>query len=324
MHIGPLLIDRKTPLLAAPMEDITDPPFRALCRQHGADMVFTEFASSEGLLREARKTLNKLDVLENERPVGIQLFGHRVEAMVEAARITEAAGPDVIDLNFGCPVKKVIAKGAGAAMLKDPDRMVSIASAVVQAVKVPVTVKTRIGWDDSLKPIVEVAERLQDAGISMISIHGRTARQLYGGTADWSMIAEVKNNPRMHIPIIGNGDVISPETAREKLDRYGVDGLMIGRAMIGYPWIFREVRSFLETGTACAPPTLAERLEVSLGHLERSISRKGERLAVLEIRKHYARYFKGLPDFKPFKLQLMKTETLDQVKEVFGEIGRAY
>ncbi|HRZ77728.1 MAG TPA: tRNA dihydrouridine synthase DusB, partial [Bacteroidales bacterium] len=312
------------PLLAAPMEDITDPPFRALCRQHGADMVFTEFASSEGLLREARKTLNKLDVLENERPVGIQLFGHRVEAMVEAARITEAAGPDVIDLNFGCPVKKVIAKGAGAAMLKDPDRMVSIASAVVQAVKVPVTVKTRIGWDDSLKPIVEVAERLQDAGISMISIHGRTARQLYGGTADWSMIAEVKNNPRMHIPIIGNGDVISPETAREKLDRYGVDGLMIGRAMIGYPWIFREVRSFLETGTACAPPTLAERLEVSLGHLERSISRKGERLAVLEIRKHYARYFKGLPDFKPFKLQLMKTETLDQVKEVFGEIGRAY
>jgi nifR3 family TIM-barrel protein len=287
-------------------------------------MVFTEFASSEGLVREARKSLNKLEVQDGERPVGIQLFGHRVEALVQAAHLAEEAGPDVIDLNFGCPVKKVIAKGAGAAMLKDPDRMVSITEAVVKSVRLPVTVKTRIGWDDSLIPIVEVAERLQDVGISMITIHGRTAKQLYGGTADWTLIADVKNNPRFRIPVIGNGDVVSPETAWEKLDRYGVDGLMIGRAMIGYPWIFREVRSYLETGTACAPPTLAERLEVSLGHLERSISRKGERLAVLEIRKHYARYFKGLPDFKPFKLQLMQTETLDQVREVFGEIGRTY
>jgi hypothetical protein len=324
IEIGNMKVGGAWPLLAAPMEDITDPPFRLLCREYGADMVFTEFASSEGLIREAQKTLKKLDIQEGERPVGIQIFGHRPEAMVEAARLVEAAGPDVIDLNFGCPVKKVIAKGAGAAMLKTPDLMVEIVAAVAGAVRIPVTVKTRIGWDANDLPIVGLAERLQDAGAAMISIHGRTAKQMYGGEADWRLIGAVKENPRMHIPVVGNGDVSSPEIAREKFDRYGVDGLMIGRAMIGYPWIFSEIRHYLERGSLLSPPALADRLAVCMGHLERSVSRKGERLAVIEIRKHYARYFKGLPDFRPYKMKLMQTENLDAVREVFEEIREAF
>ena len=292
------------PLLLAPMEDVSDPPFRSLSKRHGADMMYTEFISSEGLIRQAAKGLKKLDVYDEERPIGIQLFGGAEEAMEEAARITEAAKPDLIDINYGCPVKKVVSKGAGACLLLDVDKMVRLTQAVVKAVDLPVTVKTRLGWDTNSLNIMEVAERLQDVGVQALSIHGRTRAQLYKGEADWTLIGEVKNNPRIHIPIFGNGDIDSPEKAKLYRERYGVDGIMIGRASIGYPWIFNEIKHFFRTGEHLPPPTLAQRVEAARDHLQRSLEWKGEHEGVVEMRRHYANYFKGMPHFKEMRLKL--------------------
>ncbi|WP_035334565.1 tRNA dihydrouridine synthase DusB [Dokdonia sp. PRO95] len=305
------------PLLLAPMEDVSDPPFRALCKEQGADVVYTEFISSEGLIRDAAKSVMKLDIYEKERPVGIQIFGAVEESMLRSIEIVEASGPDIIDINFGCPVKKVVSKGAGAGILKDIDLMVSLTKAMVNHTKLPVTVKTRLGWDhDSIK-IVEVAERLQDVGCAAISIHGRTRAQMYKGDADWVPIAEVKNNPRMHIPVFGNGDVNTPERAVEMRDKYGLDGAMIGRASIGYPWFFNEVKHFMETGTHKAPPTMKERIEAARRHLQMSIDWKGEVLGVFETRRHYTNYFRGIPHFKEYRMKLV---TSDQSEDVFAAL----
>ncbi len=305
------------PLLLAPMEDVSDPPFRALCKEQGADVVYTEFISSEGLIRDAAKSVMKLDIYEKERPVGIQIFGAVEESMLRSVEIVEASGPDIIDINFGCPVKKVVSKGAGAGILKDIDLMVSLTKAMVNHTKLPVTVKTRLGWDhDSIK-IVEVAERLQDVGCAAISIHGRTRAQMYKGDADWGPIAEVKNNPRMHIPVFGNGDVNTPERAVEMRDKYGLDGAMIGRASIGYPWFFNEVKHFMETGTHKAPPTMKERIEAARRHLQMSIDWKGEVLGVFETRRHYTNYFRGIPHFKEYRMKLV---TSDQSEDVFSAL----
>ena len=305
------------PLLLAPMEDVSDPPFRALCKEQGADVVYTEFISSEGLIRDAAKSVMKLDIYEKERPVGIQIFGAVEESMLRSVEIVEASGPDIIDINFGCPVKKVVSKGAGAGILKDIDLMVSLTKAMVKHTNLPVTVKTRLGWDhDSIK-IVEVAERLQDVGCAAISIHGRTRAQMYKGDADWGPIAEVKNNPRMHIPVFGNGDVNTPERAIEMRDKYGLDGAMIGRASIGYPWFFNEVKHFMETGTHKAPPTMKERIEAARRHLEMSIDWKGEVLGVFETRRHYTNYFRGIPHFKEYRMKLV---TSDQSVDVFAAL----
>jgi nifR3 family TIM-barrel protein len=303
-RIGPIELG-DFPLLLAPMEDVSDPPFRALCKKHGADLMYTEFISSEGLIRQAAKGMKKLDIFPEERPVGIQLFGGSEDAMEEAARIAERAGPELIDINYGCPVKKVVDKGAGACLLQDVDKMVRLTEKVVKAVKLPVTVKTRLGWNDSTKNIMEVAERLQDVGIQALSIHGRTRAQLYKGPADWTLIGEVKNNPRIHIPIFGNGDIDSPEKALEYRDRYGVDGLMIGRASIGAPWIFNQVKHFFATGEHLAPPTLDDRVDAAREHFERSLLWKGEHEGVVEMRRHYSNYFKGLPDFKDHRMKLV-------------------
>ncbi len=292
------------PLLLAPMEDVSDPPFRALCKQHGADLMFTEFISSEGLIRQAAKGMKKLDIFEQERPIGIQLFGGSEDAMEEAARIAEAVRPDLIDINYGCPVNKVVNKGAGACLLQDVDKMVRLTDKVVKAVKVPVTVKTRLGWNDQTKNIMEVAERLQDVGIQALSIHGRTRAQLYKGPADWTLIGEVKNNPRIRIPIFGNGDIDSPEKAVEYRERYGVDGVMIGRASIGHPFIFREIKHYMATGQHLAPPTIAERVEAARTHLRSSIAWKGLYEGVVEMRRHYGNYLKGLPNVKEMRLRL--------------------
>ncbi|MBK7269702.1 MAG: tRNA dihydrouridine synthase DusB [Flavobacteriales bacterium] len=292
------------PLLLAPMEDVSDPPFRALCKQHGADLMFTEFISSEGLIRQAAKGMKKLDIFEQERPIGIQLFGGSEDAMEEAARIAEAVRPDLIDINYGCPVHKVVNKGAGACLLQDVDKMVRLTDKVVKAVKVPVTVKTRLGWNDQTKNIMEVAERLQDVGIQALSIHGRTRAQLYKGPADWTLIGEVKNNPRIRIPIFGNGDIDSPEKAVEYRARYGVDGVMIGRASIGHPFIFREIKHYMATGQQLAPPTIAERVEAARTHLRSSIAWKGLYEGVVEMRRHYGNYLKGLPNVKEMRLRL--------------------
>lgn len=323
MKIGNITFD-EYPLLLAPLEDITDLPFRLLCKQQGAGLMYTEFISSEGLIRDARKSVVKLELVDEERPVGIQIFGHDVNSMVMATRIAEQAGPDLIDINFGCPVRKVVSKGAGAAMLQDIPAMVEITKAVVNATRLPVTVKTRLGWDEQSKNIVEVAERLQDSGIAALTIHGRTRAQLYGGKADWTLIGEVKDNPRMHIPIIGNGDITGPEVALEMKNRYGVDGLMIGRAAVGYPWIFREVRHFLREGRVLPPPGISERTAVCRQHLINSVEYKGERRGMFEMRKHYGNYFKGFPDFKPFKLKLMETEEAGEVMEVLSAIEDFY
>ncbi len=323
MKIGNITID-EYPLLLAPLEDITDLPFRLLCKQQGADLMYTEFISSEGLIRDARKSVVKLELVDDERPIGIQIFGHDINSMVRATRIAEQAGPDLIDINFGCPVKKVVSKGAGAAMLQDVARMAELTRAVVDATRLPVTVKTRLGWDEQSKNIVEVAERLQDTGIAALTIHGRTRAQLYGGKADWTLIGKVKNNPRMHIPIIGNGDITGPEVALEMRERYGVDGLMIGRAAIGYPWIFREIRHFLREGKTVLPPGIVERTRVCRQHLMNSLEYKGERRGMFEMRKHYSNYFKGFPNFKPFKLKLMQTEEAGEVMEVLAEIEDFY
>ena len=318
------------PLLLAPMEDVSDPPFRALCKEQGADVVYTEFISSEGLIRDAAKSTIKLDIYEKERPVGIQIFGANLDSMLRSVEIVEASGPDIIDINFGCPVKKVVSKGAGAGILKDIDLMVSLTEAMAKHTKLPVTVKTRLGWDhDSIK-IVEVAERLQDVGCKAIAIHGRTRAQMYKGDADWKPIAEVKNNPRMHIPIFGNGDVDSPERAVEMRDKYGLDGAMIGRASIGYPWFFKEVKHYFETGEHLDPPTMQERVDAARRHLKMAIDWKGEKLGVFETRRHYTNYFKGVPHFKEYRMKMVTSDApadvfaaFDEVEEVFGDYSFA-
>ena len=287
------------------MEDVTDLSFRYICKEYGADMMYTEFISSDGLIRDAAKTIAKMRLYDYERPIGIQIYGHIPDAMVEAAVRAEAAGPDVIDINFGCPVNKIAKRGAGSGMMREPDKMVEITRRVVEAVKLPVTVKTRLGWDDDSKIIVELAERLQDAGIAALTIHGRTRCQLYKGSADWTLIGEVKRNPRMHIPIIGNGDITTPEQARDAFDRYGVDAVMIGRASFGHPWIFKEVKHYLATGELLPPMTVAERVELAKKHLAKSLEIKGERVGVLEMRRHLSCYFKGLDNFKETRLKLV-------------------
>ncbi|GAA4275928.1 tRNA dihydrouridine synthase DusB [Aquimarina mytili] len=308
------------PLLLAPMEDVSDPPFRALCKEQGADVVYTEFISSEGLIRDAAKSVMKLDIYEKERPVGIQIFGANLDSMLKSVEIVEASGPDIIDINFGCPVKKVVSKGAGAGILKDIDLMVSLTKAMVEHTKLPVTVKTRLGWDhDSIK-IVEVAERLQDVGCKAIAIHGRTRAQMYKGNADWKPIAEVKNNPRMHIPVFGNGDVDTPERAREMRDQYGLDGAMIGRASIGYPWFFKEVKHYFKTGEHLPPPTIEERVIAARRHLQMAIDWKGEKLGVFETRRHYTNYFKGIPHFKEYRMKMVTSDHPDDVFAAFDEV----
>ena len=313
------------PLLLAPMEDVSDPPFRALCKEQGADVVYTEFISSEGLIRDAAKSVIKLDIYEKERPVGIQIFGANLDSMLRAVEIVEKSNPDIIDINFGCPVKKVVSKGAGAGILKDICLMEKLTAEMVKRTHLPVTVKTRLGWDHDSIRIVEVAERLQDVGIKALSIHGRTRAQMYKGNADWKPIAEVKNNPRMHIPIFGNGDVNSPERAVEMRDRYGLDGAMIGRASIGNPWFFKQVKHYFKTGNHLEHISMPERVEAARRHLKMSIDWKGEVLGVLETRRHYTNYFKGIPNFKPYRTKMVTSdhskdvfETFDEVEKVFG------
>ena len=317
--IGPIELP-EFPLLLAPMEDVSDPPFRALCKEQGADVVYTEFISSEGLIRDAAKSTMKLDIYEKERPVGIQIFGAEMDSMLQAIDIVERTGPDIIDINFGCPVKKVVCKNAGAGILRDIPLMVKLTEAMVKRTKLPVTVKTRLGWDQESIKIVEVAERLQDVGIQAISIHGRTRVQMYKGSADWKPIAEVKNNPRMHIPVFGNGDVDTPEAAMRMRDDFGLDGAMIGRASIGYPWFFKEVKHFFETGTHLAPPTLAERVEAARRHLQMSIDWKGEKLGVFETRRHYTNYFKGIPHFKEYRMKMVTSDDAADVFAAFDEV----
>lgn len=312
------------PLLLAPMEDVSDPPFRALCKEQGADVVYTEFISSEGLIRDAAKSVIKLDIYEKERPVGIQIFGAELDSMLEAVDIVERSNPDIIDINFGCPVKKVVCKNAGAGILRDIPLMVKLTEEIVKRTKLPVTVKTRLGWDSDSIKIVEVAERLQDVGIKAISIHGRTRVQMYKGVADWGPIAEVKNNQRMHIPVFGNGDVNTPEAAIKMRDEFGLDGAMIGRASIGYPWFFREVKHFMQTGQHLDPPTMQERVEAARRHLSMSIDWKGEKLAIYETRRHYTNYFKGIPNFKPLRMSLVSAETSDEVFETLEKAGKEF
>jgi tRNA-dihydrouridine synthase B len=306
------------------MEDVSDPPFRAVCKANGADLMYTEFISSEGLIRDAMKSKQKLDIFDNERPVGIQIFGGDEEAMSLSARIVEAVSPDLLDINFGCPVKKVVTKGAGAAVLKDVDLMVRLTKAVVNSTSLPVTVKTRLGWDDQSINIEEVAERLQDVGIKALAIHGRTRAQLYKGVADWTHIAKVKNNPRIQIPIFGNGDIDSPEKALEYKNRFGVDGVMIGRAAIGYPWIFREIKHFVRTGEHLAPPDIHQRVEVIRQHLHRSVEWKGLKAGINEMRRHYTNYLRGLPNIKEFRLKLVTISEVEEIDQVLQEVIRAY
>ena len=308
------------PLLLAPMEDVSDPPFRALCKQNGADLMYTEFISSEGLIRDAVKSVQKLDIYEYERPIGIQIFGYDIESMKKATEITEKTNPDIIDINYGCPVKKVACKGAGAGILQDIPKMVKMTSEIVKSTKLPVTVKTRLGWDDNTKYIVDVAERLQDVGIEAISIHGRTRKQMYKGEADWSLIADIKNNPRMRIPVFGNGDVDTPEKAVEYRNRYGVDGIMIGRASIGYPWIFNEIKHFMNTGNHLAKPMIKDRVDVAMKHLEMSVKWKGETLAIAEMKRHYTNYFKGIAHFKEHRTKLVTSFDLNEIKDTLNFI----
>ena len=312
------------PLLLAPMEDVSDPPFRQVCKENGADLMYTEFVSSEGLIRDAWKSKQKLDIFPYERPIGIQLFGSDVETMAECTRIAAAVNPDLIDINYGCPVKKVACKGAGAGLLQDIPRMVEMTKAVVDATDLPVTVKTRLGWDDHTKNIEEVAERLQDVGIKALTIHGRTRSQLYKGEADWTLIAKIKNNPRIHIPIFGNGDIDSPEKALEYRNKYGVDGHMIGRAAIGYPWIFNEIKHYFKTGEHLPPPTMRQRVEVAKNHLKFSIEWKNERQGVLEMRRHYANYFRGLPHFKEYRMKLVQSLDSQEIFALLDEVLKEF
>ena len=312
------------PLLLAPMEDVSDPPFRAVCKANGADLMYTEFISSEGLIRDAAKSVQKLDIFEYERPIGIQLFGSSIDTMASCTEIATQAGPDLIDINYGCPVKQVACKGAGAALLQDIPKMVAMTSAVVKATHLPVTVKTRLGWDDSTKNIEDVAERLQDIGIQALTIHGRTRVQMYKGEADWRLISKVKENQRIKIPIFGNGDVDSPLKALEYKEKYGVDGIMIGRAAIGYPWIFNEIKHFLATGTYLPAPTIQQRIEVCAAHLDFSIRWKGEHGGIVEMRRHYSNYFRGLDHFKPFRTRLVTTMSPNEIEEILKEIAQQY
>lgn len=312
------------PLLLAPMEDVSDPPFRRLCKMHGADLMYSEFISSEGLIRDAIKSRQKLDIFDYERPVGIQIFGGDEEAMAMSASIVESVEPDLVDINFGCPVKKVVSKGAGAGVLKDIDLMVRLTKAVIKSTHLPVTVKTRLGWDDDSINIDEVAERLQDIGVQALSIHARTRAQMYKGHSDWEHIARVKNNARISMPIFGNGDIDSPQKALEYKNKYGVDGIMIGRAAIGNPWIFNEIKHFFNTGETLAPPTIKDRIEAAKNHLIWSMEWKGERLGIVEMRRHYTNYFKGIHGFKPFRLQLVTLESGDALISFFKEIEEAY
>ena len=312
------------PLLLAPMEDVSDPPFRAVCKENGADLMYTEFISSEGLIRDAAKSLQKLDIFEYERPIGIQIFGNEIESMKEAAAIAEAAGPDILDINYGCPVHKVACKGAGAGILLDIDKMVSMTAEIVKRVNIPVTVKTRLGWSHDNIRIVEVAERLQDVGIQAISIHARTRQQMYKGEADWSYLNLVKDNPRLTIPVFGNGDIDSPEKAKEYKEKYNVDGMMIGRASIGYPWVFNEIKHYLETGEKLAGPDLEERINVTKKHLDFSVKWKGEKQGILEMRRHYTNYFRGMPNFKPYRTRMVTVDTYQEVSAVLEEVGDVY
>ena len=308
------------PLLLAPMEDVSDPPFRALCKEQGADVVYTEFISSEGLIRDAEKSTMKLDIYPKERPVGIQIFGANLDSMLEAIDRVEAVQPDIIDINFGCPVKKVVSKNAGAGILKDIPLMVKLSKAMVERTTIPVTVKTRLGWDHESIQIMEVAERLQDVGIKALSIHGRTRAQMYKGVADWEPIAAVKNNPRMHIPIFGNGDVDSPEKAMLMRDDYGLDGAMIGRASIGNPWFFKQVKHYFKTGEQLPEPSIKEKVAVARRHLEMAIEWKGEQLGVFETRRHYTNYFRGIPNFKPLRMKMVTSDAALDVFKAFDEV----
>ncbi len=312
------------PLLLAPMEDVSDPPFRYVCKQNGADLMYSEFISSEGLIRDAIKSRQKLDFSEFERPFGIQIFGGDEEAMAMSARIVDTVQPDLVDINYGCPVKKVVCKGAGAGVLKDVDLMVRLTSAVVKSTSLPVTVKTRLGWDDNTKNIEEVAERLQDTGIKALTIHGRTRAQLYKGEADWTLIGKIKNNPRIQIPIFGNGDIDSPQKALAYKNKYGIDGIMIGRAAIGYPWIFREIKHFMETGEILPLPSIEERVEVCRTHLRKSIEWKGDIVGIFEMRRHYTNYLKGLPHIKDYRTRLVTVKTKEEVEGILEEVKIAF
>ncbi|MDR3246336.1 MAG: tRNA dihydrouridine synthase DusB [Prevotellaceae bacterium] len=313
-----------SPLFLAPMEDVTDPSFRYMCKQFGADMVYTEFVSADGLIRDARKSLEKLKISDYERPVGIQIYGHLVEPMVEAAKIAEQSNPDVIDINFGCPVKKIATRGAGSGMMKEPDKMVEMTRRIVDAVKTPVTVKTRLGWDENSLIICELAERLQDAGIAALTIHGRTRNQLYKGEADWNLIGEVKKNKRIRIPVIGNGDVNSPEIAKERFDTYGIDAIMIGRATYGRPWIFRDIKYYLKYGKLLPEPDVDERVKIAKMHFIKSVEVKGEKVGVLEMRRHLSSYFKGLPDFKETRLKLVTENNPEEVLKLLDYTGKRW
>ncbi len=312
------------PLILAPMEDISDPPFRALCKEYGVDLMFTEFVSSEGLIRDAVKSAKKLDIFEAERPIGVQIFGHNIDSMLKAVERIERVEPDLIDINYGCPVKKVVRKGAGAGILRDLDLMQKMTEAVVKHTNLPVTVKTRLGWDENSIVINEVAERLQDVGIKAISIHGRTRKQMYSGKADWHKIAEVKHNPRIKIPVFANGDIKTPQDAERIRDQFGLDGAMIGRAAIGNPWIFKQIKHYFATGKILEMPKVSERLSMVKKHLKLAIEWKGERLGILETRPHYSNYFKGIPDFKQFRIRLVTENNLDEIYRIFDEIERYY
>ena len=312
------------PLLLAPMEDVSDPPFRLVCKENGADLMYTEFISSEGLIRNAAKSVHKLDIFEYERPIGIQLFGSDIETMGECSRIATAAKPDLVDINYGCPVKNVACKGAGAALLQDIPKMAAMTAAVVKATHLPVTVKTRLGWNEETKNVEEVAERLQDVGIQALTVHGRTRAQMYKGDADWTLIAKIKENPRIHIPIFGNGDIDSPEKALDYRNRFGLDGIMIGRAAIGYPWIFNEIKHYFKTGEHLPPPSIAQRVEATRKHLIFSIKWKGDRLGILEMRRHYSNYFKGLPNFKEYRMRLVYSLDFQEISGILDEIAIVY
>ncbi|CAI8219842.1 MAG: putative tRNA-dihydrouridine synthase [Bacteroidia bacterium] len=312
------------PLLLAPMEDVSDPPFRAVCKEHGADVMYTEFISSEGLIRDAAKSTQKLDVFEYERPIGIQIFGSNIDSMKQATEIASSANPDIIDINYGCPVKKVACKGAGAGILQDIPKMVEMTAEIVKSTHLPVTVKTRLGWDDNTKYIEEVAERLQDVGIKALSIHGRTRKQMYKGDADWTLIGNIKNNPRVTIPIFGNGDIDSPEKAKRYKETYGVDGIMIGRATIGNPWIFNEIKQYIETGLKLEPPTISERVDVCKRHFEFGIKWKGDVLGIVEMRRHYSNYFKGISHFKDYRTRLVSTMDQNEIIAILDEVAEKF
>ncbi len=323
MKIGNITLPEQ-PLFLAPMEDVTDPSFRHICKEYGADVMYTEFISCDGLIRDGRKSVAKLDIYDVERPIGIQIYGHEIEPMVEAALIAAGAAPEMIDINFGCPVKKIAGRGAGSGMMKDVPKMVEMTRQIVEAVDIPVTVKTRLGWDEESKNICEIAERLQDVGIKALTIHGRTRAQMYTGVADWTLIGEVKNNPRINIPIIGNGDITSAQIAKEMFDNYGVDGIMIGRATYGRPWIFKEIRHFLTTGELLLQPSVSERVELSKRHLELSLRMKGDRGGILEMRRHFSTYFKGLPNFKETRMKLVTSNESEEIVDILNTISEKW